>query len=58
MVKKSDIDVLPFLITAIMGLIYAYFFVGKDPVLLVIFGLQALRSGMALRVAVSRGKKG
>ncbi|MFQ5865519.1 MAG: hypothetical protein ACE5IW_09855 [bacterium] len=58
MVKKNNINVLPFLMTAIMGLIYVYFFVGKDPVLLVIFGLQTLRGGMALRVAIGRGRKG
>ncbi len=34
---------------AVLGLVYVLVFVNKDPVLLMIFGLQALRGGLALR---------
>ncbi|MFQ5823984.1 MAG: hypothetical protein ACE5JB_08020 [bacterium] len=57
MINKITIDAIPFLATAILGLIYVYFFIGKDPVLLVIFGLQTLRGGIALRVTFKSGKK-
>ncbi len=58
MVNKNNINVLPFLMSAILGLVYVFFFVQKDPVLLVIFGLQVFRGGMALRVDFNRGGKG
>ncbi len=42
-------EILPILLSSILGLLYAFFFMGKDPVLLIIFGLQTFRSGSALK---------
>jgi uncharacterized membrane protein len=51
MTTKRAVDALPILGTAVLGLIYVFFFAGKDSVLLVIFGLQTLRCGLALRLS-------
>jgi len=45
----NRIELVSILTSAVLGLLYVFFFVNKDPVLLVIFGLQAFRGGLALR---------
>lgn len=45
--KPMTVILLPILGASILGLFYAFFFVNKDPVLMVIFGLQTLRGGLA-----------
>lgn len=54
MTNKRTVDALPILGSAILGLIYVFFFGGKDSVLLVIFGLQTLRCGLALRLQAKK----
>ncbi|NIV95392.1 hypothetical protein GWN42_22010 [candidate division KSB1 bacterium] len=46
---KNKGGLISILVTALLGLGYAIFFIEKDPVLIVIFGLQVFRSGMTLR---------
>lgn len=45
---KGMIHALPILLSALLGLIYVFLYAGKDAVLLVIFGLQTLRCGLAV----------
>lgn len=56
MTTKKTVDALPILGTAILGLIYVFFFAGKDSVLLVIFGLQTLRCGIAILVTAKKDR--
>ncbi|MFQ5602608.1 MAG: hypothetical protein ACE5HS_05010 [bacterium] len=42
-------ELLSILLSALLGLIYTVFFVDKNLILLVIFGLQILRSGLAIK---------
>lgn len=51
-------EILPILLSSILGLLYAFFFMGKDPVLLIIFGLQTFRSGSALRSSMQHDFEG
>lgn len=51
MIRKVTIDAIPIFMTALLGIIYVYFFARKDYVLLVVFGLQLLRCGWAFRNA-------
>lgn len=50
--NKSEL--VSILASALLGLVYVIFFVGRDPVLLVIFGLQTFRGGLALRSSVKK----
>ncbi len=51
----NKVEIISILIMAVLGLLYSLFFMGRDPVLLIIFGLQIYRSGMALRGIAKAG---
>jgi len=55
MTTKRTVDVIPILGTAILGLMYVFFFGERDLVLLVIFGLQIFRCGLAFWTATQKG---
>ncbi|MFQ5707907.1 MAG: hypothetical protein ACE5HO_10685 [bacterium] len=56
MSRNRTLDPIPILVSSVLGLLYVYFFGGKDYVLLVVFGLQTLRCGLALRTAAKKGR--